>query len=180
MLQAILIGNLGADAEVKSSNGNEFITFRVAHNERWTDANGTQHDQTNWVDCTMNGKPKVFEFLKAGTTVFVTGQLSTRIYSSAKDRCMKAGVQIACRHLELLGGKADPVPRQLIDENGGLHDVTKYYHTDVSGAILMTAQGRQYAVDDNGWVLPLEQAKAMADAQVEQETKTKDNGESKA
>ena len=31
MLKASLIGNLGADAQVKSANGREFVTFRVAH-----------------------------------------------------------------------------------------------------------------------------------------------------
>ena len=31
MLKAQVIGNLGADAEVKSSNGKQFVSFRVAH-----------------------------------------------------------------------------------------------------------------------------------------------------
>ena len=44
MLQAICIGNLGSDAEVKSSNGKEFTTFRIAHTEKWTDDAGQVHE----------------------------------------------------------------------------------------------------------------------------------------
>ena len=88
MLQAILVGNLGADAQAQNVNGSEFISFRVAHNDRWKDEHGQVHETSVWVDCTMNGKPAVFEYLRAGTMVFVQGALSTRLYSSAKDRCM--------------------------------------------------------------------------------------------
>ena len=56
MFQSIVIGNLGADAEVKSMNGKEFTTFRVAHSQRWTDEQGQNHEQTQWIDCVMNGK----------------------------------------------------------------------------------------------------------------------------
>ena len=40
MLKAFIIGNLGADAEVKNSNGRDFVTFRVAHSFNSTDSNG--------------------------------------------------------------------------------------------------------------------------------------------
>ena len=158
MLQAILVGNLGADAQAQNVNGSEFISFRVAHNDRWKDEEGKVHESSIWVDCTMNGKPAVFEYLRAGTMVFVQGALSARVYSSAKDRCMKAGIKISVQRVELLGGQADPIPRQLVDEAGALHDVTKYYHTDVAGCVLSSLRGNQFAVDDNGWVVPLEQA----------------------
>ncbi|MBO5423750.1 MAG: single-stranded DNA-binding protein, partial [Fibrobacteraceae bacterium] len=91
MLQATAIGHIGGDAEVKSTNGKEFTTFRIAHTDKWTDESGQEHTNTQWIDCTMNGKPAVLEWLKKGQMVCVMGNLSTRIYSSAKDRCMKAG-----------------------------------------------------------------------------------------
>ena len=172
MLQAILVGNLGADAQVQNSNGSEFISFRVAHNERWKDDNGQVHDQTFWVDCTLNGRPAVLEYLRAGTMVFVMGTLSARVYSSAKDRCMKAGLSIRVQRVELLGGQADIIPRQLVDESGALHDVTKYFHTDVTGCILSSTRGQQFAVDDNGWVVPYEQAQQ----EIAEAEKDKPNG----
>ena len=35
MFKVEVIGNLGADAQVKDANGTKFITFRVAHTEKW-------------------------------------------------------------------------------------------------------------------------------------------------
>ena len=39
MLKLVIIGNLGADAELRNANGAQFLSFRVAHSDRWTDRN---------------------------------------------------------------------------------------------------------------------------------------------
>lgn len=161
MLQIIVIGHLGGDAEVKTADGREFITFRVAHTDSWTDDAGQVHETTSWIDCTMDGKPKVFEFLKRGTQVYVAGAGSTRLYSSAKDRCMKAGLQVRVRSIQLLGGKADPVPSRLYDANDG-HEfvVNKYFQCpelvrdekQVELYPVVSRSGKRYVVDRNGWI----------------------------
>ena len=165
MLQAILCGYIGADAEIKVSDGHEFCTFRVAHSERWTDESGQSHENTTWVDCSMDGRPKVFEYLKRGTLVYISGPVRTRVYSSAKDRCMKAGITISVRSLELLGGKPDVVPTKVVDESGTLHDVSKWYYCPdlVRGEkepevlpVFSTRGDAQFSVDRNGWVTPVQ------------------------
>lgn len=159
MLQVTLIGNLGAAAEIKVADGREFVTFRVAHNEAYTDAAGNKVERSMWVDCTMNcaaGRPAVLPYLQAGTLVCVQGSMSTRVYSSQKDRCMKAGVTIHVQRVELLGGAADPVPRRLYDDGGAMHDVTKYYFVaDMKQGTLMDARGAQFKVE-KGWVTKCE------------------------
>lgn len=172
MLVTSIIGYIGADAEFKGDQGHEFVTFRVSHSDRWTDQAGQQHETTQWVDCILNGRPKVAEFLKRGTCVYVSGRLSTRVYSSAKDRCMKAGVTINVNSVELIGGRGDDVPSRLYDEQGVQHDIKKYYWCDVKGTFLMTPQGKRFAVDDSGWVFPLEDAEKMMET--EQQTAQKD------
>lgn len=154
MLQATVIGNVGADASVQSKDGREFVTWRVAHNDTWTDQSGQQHSNTIWVDCIMNGRPKVAEFIKAGTQVVCIGRVQLRTYSSAKDRCIKAGIQIQVESIQLLGGASDDVPRRLYDDHGVQHDVKKWYLTDVKSTMLMSQRGDQFKVDDNGWVSP--------------------------
>lgn len=156
MFQATIIGNVGADATLKKSDGNEFYAFRVAHNNRYKRADGTEVDETSWIDVTLSRESRVAPYIKAGTLVYVSGPVSTRVYSSEKDRCMKAGVTVNARQVELLSAKADAVPSRLIDGDGVFHVVRKYFHTDCPGSVLMSQAGRQFGVDDNGWVVPIE------------------------
>lgn len=161
MLQIDIIGYIGADAEVKVTDGKEFTTFRVAHAEKYTDANNNVHESTQWVDCVMNGKPNVMPYLKRGTLVSVSGSLKTRVYSSAKDHCMKCGVSCSVRNLELLGGKSDAVPARLVDANGNIHAVTKWFYVadmvrskkEPELVQMMSERGGSvYNVDRNGFV----------------------------
>lgn len=156
MLKVTFIGQLGADAEKKIANNGKFTTFRAAHNEVFKDDAGVEHTTTIWVDCTLNDHPAVADYLKAGTSVYVEGYPSLRVYSSPKDRCMKAGMTIRVQKIELLGGKVDAVPRQLIDSNGVIHQVVKYFNVpNVKKAQLMDKRGNVYDVDNKGWVTPI-------------------------
>lgn len=156
MLKVTFIGQLGADAEKKIANNGKFTTFRAAHNEVFKDDAGQEHTTTIWVDCTLNDHPAVADYLKAGTSVYVEGYPSLRVYSSPKDRCMKAGMTIRVQKIELLGGKVDAVPRQLIDSNGVIHQVVKYFNVpDVKKAQLMDKRGNVYDVDNMGWATPV-------------------------
>lgn len=155
MLFATLIGNLGANAEVKTADGREFVSFRVAHNDSYKGADGTKVESSMWVDCTMscaNGRPAVLPYLVKGTTVCVVGQLSTRVYSSEKDRCMKAGVKIHVQKIELIGGAADIIPRRLYTKDGVMVDVNKYFHAETKEPVLYDQRGNQYEVINDGWV----------------------------
>lgn len=167
MLTATLIGNLGADALVQQKDGREFVTFRVAHNESYSDSSGQKIEKSMWVDCTINcngGRPAVLPYLTKGTLVCVIGSLSSRVYSSAKDRCMKAGLTIHVQRVELLGGQSDNFPRVLHTADGVIFNVNKYYNVDARTCVLMDIQGRQYDVDENGWV-SIHQDSANADGQ---------------
>lgn len=161
MLQGLAIGHIGGNAELKSSNGKEFTTFRIAHTDKWTDDAGQVHETTQWIDCIINGKPGVLEYLKKGQAVFVSGQISCRVYSSAKDRCMKAGLTINVKNIELLGGKGDEVPSVLYNANTGEQvDIQKWYNApslvrdkkQPEFLPLVSRQQAQFVVDRNGWV----------------------------
>lgn len=161
MLKSILIGYLGADAEVKNVNGKEFTTMRIANTSRWTDDAGNVHEETIWVDCSINGTSKVNDFLKKGQLVYVEGTTSLRVFSSAKDRCMKAGLTIHVKSIELLGSKTDDVPSVLYKEEGGEEvKLRKFYHcaqvvreeTDPEDLFLVSRNGTRYRADRKGWV----------------------------
>lgn len=163
MLKSILIGNLGADAEVKSANGREFVTFRVAHSWNFTSQDGTTNSGTIWVDCIGNNLKGVVEYLKKGTQVYVEGNVSLRVYSSKVDRCMKAGLTINVDTLQLIGTKPDAVPRQVINpDDGTIHVVTrKYMVTDMNGLVapntykkMVDEHGNLYSMDTLGFIQP--------------------------
>lgn len=161
MFQAKVVGYIGADAVTKNENGKEFTTFRVAHTDRYKDENGNEHSTTQWVDVIMSGRPNVAEFLKVGTQVYVEGHAKLRCYSSEVARGFVAGIRITPTSLELLGGNTDKVPSRLYSKDGQMHEVVKYFHTDASGEILNNGRGKQYAADENGWILPLEEAEKI-------------------
>lgn len=161
MLQTTIIGYLGADAEIKSLNGKEFTTMRIAHTNKWTDDAGTTHEETTWVDCTINGTPSVNQYLKKGQLVMCAGNTSLRVYSSAKDRCMKAGLKINVKTIELLGSKTDDVPSVLYKEDGGEQvELRKFYHCaqvvredkDPESIYLVSKGGQRFRADRKGWV----------------------------
>lgn len=160
MLQASVVGYLGADAEVKNVNGQAFTTCRVAHTDRWKDQAGQTHESTQWIDLTLNGKPAVVDYLKQGTMVYAAGHVKLRCYSSEKARGFVAGMTISVVTIELLGGNSDAVPTRLYDASGNMVDVVKYYHCELSGAQLTNGRGKLFVSDDNGWVLPIQQAPA--------------------
>lgn len=178
MLKVELIGNLGADVEVKESNGSKFATFRIADTSRYKTQSGEDKEVTNWIDCSYNNvESKVLPYLKAGVKVFVRGNASLRVYSSKKDRCMKAGLQVSVQEIELCGGNNDTVPRQVIDpENGTIFDTAKYYwcNAPTKGMkkddlkLLVDARGNQYAMNHQGFVAPVPE-------QAEEETEGSEN-----
>lgn len=169
MLFGTLIGNLGANAEIKTADGREFVSFRVAHNDSYKGADGTKVETSMWVDCTMscaNGRPAVLPYLTKGTTVCVVGQLSTRVYSSEKDRCMKAGLKIHVQKIELIGGASDIIPRRLYTKDGEMVDVNKYYNANTKETILLDQRGNQYTVANGGWVsAPIAQNNEQSNSQ---------------
>jgi len=81
--KVILVGNLGADPEVKSfSNGGRICNLRIATSENWTDrASGEKRERTEWhsVVIRSDGLIGVAErYLKKGKKVYIEGQLQTR------------------------------------------------------------------------------------------------------
>lgn len=168
MLKVEVIGNLGADCEVKDVNGNKFGACRVANSQRYTDAQGKEHDDTTWVDVIIpDADNKVIPFLKSGTKVFVRGNARLRVYSSPKDKMMKAGLTIQAWEIELCGGSTDAVPRQLIVPETGLHvEVSKLYHAKIDTsalkkndvAQLIDKRGATYWVNKLGLVVPADAA----------------------
>lgn len=164
MFKVEAIGNLGADAVVRESNGGKFISFRIAHSEKWTDANNHEMERTQWIDVVMNNaESAVLPYLKQGIKVFVRGHAMLRVFSSQKERKMVAGIQVNATEVELCGGTYDDVPRELINpDTSEIYKVTKMYWTPdgwkgmkkEESKQLIDKKGMSFKMDFHGFIIP--------------------------
>lgn len=81
--KVILVGNLGADPEIRRLNsGDPVVNIRIATSESWRDKNsGERKEKTEWHNVVIfnDNLAKVAEqYLKKGAKVYVEGQLQTR------------------------------------------------------------------------------------------------------
>lgn len=81
--KVIIVGNLGADPEVKSfANGGRIANLRIATSESWTDRTTNERkERTEWHSVVLDNDNlvKVAEnYLRKGSKVYVEGQLRTR------------------------------------------------------------------------------------------------------
>ena len=91
--KVILVGNLGADPEIKSfQNGGRIANLRIATSEDWKDRQtGEKKERTEWHSVVLqsDGLVGVAErYLKKGSKVYIEGQLRTRKWQdqSGNDR----------------------------------------------------------------------------------------------
>lgn len=81
--KVILVGNLGADPEIRRLNsGDPVVNLRIATSESWRDKNsGERKEKTEWHQVVIfnDNLAKVAEqYLKKGVKVYIEGQLQTR------------------------------------------------------------------------------------------------------
>nr|WP_306266725.1 single-stranded DNA-binding protein [Pararhizobium sp. IMCC3301] len=81
--KVILVGNLGADPEIRRLNsGDPVVNLRIATSESWRDKNsGERREKTEWHQVVIfnDNLAKVAEnYLKKGAKVYLEGQLQTR------------------------------------------------------------------------------------------------------
>ncbi|RTL07335.1 single-stranded DNA-binding protein [Candidatus Dependentiae bacterium] len=95
-------GNLGRDAEiVTTKSGSQMLKFSVADEVY---ANGKK--ETQWINCVdfrKSSVEKLVQYLKKGTTVMVSGEVSLNSYE-AKDGTTKTSLQCSVTGIRLLGG----------------------------------------------------------------------------
>jgi single-strand DNA-binding protein len=103
--KVILIGNLGADPEVRSlESGVKVATINVATSESYKDKNGERQTQTEWHRVVLwRGLAEVVErYLKKGSQVYIEGRLRTRSYDDQDGKKMYV-TEIEARELTMLG-----------------------------------------------------------------------------
>lgn len=105
--KVILIGNLGADPEVRyMPSGGAVANVRIATTESWKDKQtGEQQERTEWHRITFYNRLAeiVGEYLRKGSQVYVEGRLRTRSYE--KEGQTHYSTEIIADNMQMLGGR---------------------------------------------------------------------------
>lgn len=108
-----LIGNLGADPEIRTtSGGNKVAQFSLATSRQWTSASGEKQEKTEWHKCVAwnqgsrgTGLADIIErYVRKGDKLFVEGRIEYRQYQD-KDNQTRYVTEVNVREIILLGGR---------------------------------------------------------------------------
>jgi len=106
--KVILVGNLGADPEVRySSTGTAVANFRIATSENWTNKEGGKETRTDWHRVVAFGKLGEIcaEYLSKGKQVYVEGKLRTRSWED-KEGNKRWITEVVASSMVMLGQSA--------------------------------------------------------------------------
>ena len=104
-----LIGNLGADPEVRPlPSGESVANFSVATTDRRADGKGGHVEATEWHRVALYGKQAEVarQYLRKGSQVYVEGKLRTSVWTDREGVKRKTWSVIADR-LQMLGKPSD-------------------------------------------------------------------------
>jgi len=105
--KVILIGNLGADPEIKYlPSGSAVANLRLATTESYNTREGERVKQTEWHSIELwEGLAKIAEqYLKKGNSVYIEGKLKTETWQDS-DGNTRSRTKIRGINMTLLGGR---------------------------------------------------------------------------
>ncbi|RMD69942.1 MAG: single-stranded DNA-binding protein [Gammaproteobacteria bacterium] len=113
--KAILIGNLGADPEVRyTQSGFAMANIRVATTERRKDReSGEYRDHTEWHRVALLGKLAEIagEYLKKGSRVYIEGRIQTRKWQDREGQ-ERYTTEILANDMQMLDSRGEEAPGQ--------------------------------------------------------------------
>lgn len=116
--KVILIGNLGADPEVKHlPTGDAVANLRLATTDTWKNKEGQKQEATEWHRISFFGKQAetLGQYCTKGSSLYIEGSIRTRKYVD-KDGVEKYSTEIKGDRFQFLGGRRDsessPAPQR--------------------------------------------------------------------
>lgn len=131
MIKMTVIGNIGADAVQRETNGRKYTTFNVAVSSKFKNQDGSETERTTWISCARDGQSPIDQWLKKGRQVYVEGTPSVSMYTDNQGH-PNCNLKLAVYRIELLGGKDEnqqqqpqvaPQPQQQKQEAGENEDL---------------------------------------------------------
>ncbi|TDJ32651.1 MAG: single-stranded DNA-binding protein [Gammaproteobacteria bacterium] len=108
--KVILVGNLGADPEVRyTQSGAAVTTISIATTDSWKDKqSGERQERTEWHRVVFFSRLAEIagEYLKKGSQVYVEGRIQTRKWQD-KDGNDRYTTEVVANEMQMLGSRAD-------------------------------------------------------------------------
>lgn len=107
--KVFLIGNLGADPEVRyTASGSAVANFRIATSEQWNDKNGERQERTEWHRIVVWGRQAEHcgEYLRKGRSVHVEGKIQTREWED-RDGQKRFTTEVVANSVTFLGSRGE-------------------------------------------------------------------------
>ena len=112
--KVILVGNLGADPEVRyTGSGAAVANLRIATTDRWRDKeSGDFQERTEWHRVVMFSRLAEIaqEYLKKGRQVYIEGRLQTRKWQDQQGND-RYSTEVVANDMQMLGQRDDPTAR---------------------------------------------------------------------
>ncbi|MBM9614435.1 single-stranded DNA-binding protein [Desulfobulbus rhabdoformis] len=108
--KAILIGNLGADPEIRyTQNGTPVATFRIATTERRKGQDGQVQEMTEWhrIVAWQRLAEICGEYLSKGSKVYIEGRIQTRKWTD-QSGVERYTTEINAREMKMLSPRNSP------------------------------------------------------------------------
>ena len=105
--KVILIGNLGADPELRyTPAGRAVANFRMATTRQWTTKDGEKREETEWHRIVTWDKLAEIcgEYLKKGSPVYIEGRLQTRSWED-QSGAKRWSTEIVGGEMKMLGSR---------------------------------------------------------------------------
>ena len=119
--KVILIGNAGADPEVRSlESGVKLARLKLATTERiYNSATGERRDHTEWHTITLWRSQADFaeRYIRKGTQVYVEGKIRTREFTDEATGARRTLVEIHAEDIKTLGRRSDNEQNRTHNEN---------------------------------------------------------------
>lgn len=98
----ILVGNIGADADVRTVGQNQVAKFRLATTERFRKQDGDTVETTEWHTIELWGSAGIYPYLVKGQQVYVRGSIRTEEWTG-NDGHTRTDKKIRALDIQLIG-----------------------------------------------------------------------------
>lgn len=145
--KVLLIGNLGADPEVRyTQNSTAIAKLSIATSETWKDKQtGEPREQTEWHNCVAYRRLAEIcgEYLKKGSKVFVEGRLQTRKWTG-QDNVDRYTTEVVINEMQMLDtrGGMPASTQQAAQGNSGMQGQSQHGSSSQQGQRQHGSQGQ--------------------------------------